>query len=134
MAHAQLAVQSQGVQYPDSTFVGDGMVQALASDFRPLAPYGEMGVLGSMLVAPTTVIPDCVNAIRAAHFYWPAHVTIYKALLETFPNVVGVPADEVQVGFVGGGRRCHGDQPNLHTRVVSTLGQGLSQLSKLLRL
>jgi replicative DNA helicase len=43
---------------------------------------GEQGVLGSMLISPREVIPQCVEKLGTEYFYVPAHRTIYDALIE----------------------------------------------------
>jgi replicative DNA helicase len=42
----------------------------------------EQGLLGSMLVAPATVIPECVEIMNGRFFYLPAHTSIYDLLVE----------------------------------------------------
>jgi len=42
----------------------------------------EYGVLGSMLISPNEVIPECVERINEKYFYAPTHTTIYLQLVE----------------------------------------------------
>ena len=75
----------------------DGKTRVESSDSLPAAspdvhrtlPHSleaEQGVLGSMLIAPTEVIGDCVERINATYFYQPAHATIYEVLVEAWTN------------------------------------------------
>jgi hypothetical protein len=48
----------------------------------PHSVEAEQGVLGSMLLAPRQVIPECIDKINSAHFHVPAHRTIYLVLVE----------------------------------------------------
>ena len=48
----------------------------------PHSTEAEQGVLGSMLVSPCEVIPECIDKINSAHFHVPAHRTIYLVLAE----------------------------------------------------
>lgn len=56
----------------------------------PNSSDAEQGVLGSMLLDPN-VIGDAVEQIDAAHFYVPAHATIYETLIELW--VAQTPID-----------------------------------------
>jgi len=47
-----------------------------AQDIHRAPPHSveaEQGVLGSMLIAPQDVIPECVEKIKEEYFYIPAH-------------------------------------------------------------
>lgn len=48
----------------------------------PQSLDAERGVLGSMLLDPKNVIPDCAARLTPEHFYTPAHVTIFNALVD----------------------------------------------------
>jgi replicative DNA helicase len=48
----------------------------------PHSLEAEFGVLGSILVAPKEVIPECVERINEEYFFAPTHTTIYKLLVE----------------------------------------------------
>jgi hypothetical protein len=48
----------------------------------PHSVEAEMGVLGSMIMSPSTAIAECVAKIRPEFFYVPAHQTIYNALVD----------------------------------------------------
>ncbi len=52
----------------------------------------EQSVLGSMLLSKDA-IADCVEGLRGADFYRPAHETIYEAILELYGR--GEPADTI---------------------------------------
>ncbi|CCH77885.1 Replicative DNA helicase [Nostocoides japonicum T1-X7] len=54
----------------------------------------EQSVLGSMLLSKDA-IADCVETLRPADFYRPAHETIYDAILELYGR--GEPADTITV-------------------------------------
>jgi hypothetical protein len=47
----------------------------------PHSVEAEQGVLGSMLLSPRQVIPECIDKINPAHFHVPAHRTIYSVLV-----------------------------------------------------
>ena len=58
--------------------------QSSADPFRPL-PHSleaEQGVLGSMLIAPATVISFVFERLTARGFYQPAHATIFGVLVQ----------------------------------------------------
>ena len=48
----------------------------------PHSVEAEQGVLGSMLLSPGQVLPECIDKINSADFYVPAHQTIYSLLVE----------------------------------------------------
>ena len=48
----------------------------------PHSVEAEQGVLGSMLLSPRQVIPECIEKINPAHFHVPAHQTIYLVLVD----------------------------------------------------
>jgi len=51
----------------------------------PQSQDAELGVLGSVLLSPKEVMGDCVEkGITADHFYFPAHVEIFRILLELY--------------------------------------------------
>lgn len=50
----------------------------------PTSVEAEKGALGSMLVDPIEGVPECVEKLRAEHFYVPAHVTLFSVLVELF--------------------------------------------------
>lgn len=54
----------------------------------------EQSVLGSMLLSKDA-IADCVEGLRGADFYRPAHETIYEAILDLYAR--GEPADTITV-------------------------------------
>lgn len=47
----------------------------------PHSAEAEEGVLGSMLLSPYSVIPECVERISEQYFYIPAHQTVYVELV-----------------------------------------------------
>src|SRR3979411_2758227 len=56
-----------------------------AQDIHRSPPHSveaEQGVLGSMLIAPQDVIPECVEKIKEEYFYIPAHQTVFRVLVE----------------------------------------------------
>ncbi len=56
-----------------------------AQDIHRSPPHSveaEQGVLGSMLIAPQDVIPECVEKIKEEYFYVPAHQTVFRVLVE----------------------------------------------------
>src|SRR5216117_2591582 len=56
-----------------------------AQDIHRAPPHSveaEQGVLGSMLIAPQDVIPECVEKIKEEYFYVPAHQTVFRVLVE----------------------------------------------------
>src|SRR5439155_1192840 len=56
-----------------------------AQDIHRAPPHSveaEQGVLGSMLIAPQDVIPECVEKIKEGYFYVPAHQTVFRVLVE----------------------------------------------------
>src|SRR6266513_362055 len=56
-----------------------------AQDIHRAPPHSveaEHGVLGSMLIAPQDVIPECVEKIKEEYFYVPAHQTVFRVLVE----------------------------------------------------
>src|SRR6184192_630482 len=56
-----------------------------AQDIHRAPPHSveaEQGVLGSMLIAPQDVIPECVEKIKEEYFYIPAHQTVFRVLVE----------------------------------------------------
>ncbi len=57
----------------------------------PHSDEAEQGLLGSMLIAPTDVIGECVESISGNAFYVPAHQTIYEILVELWNKET--PAD-----------------------------------------
>lgn len=57
----------------------------------PHSDEAEQGLLGSMLIAPTEVIGECVESISGNAFYVPAHQTIYEILVELWNK--NTPAD-----------------------------------------
>jgi hypothetical protein len=48
----------------------------------PHSVEAEMGVLGSMIIAPQDTIPEVVARVTADYFFLPAHQTIYEALVK----------------------------------------------------
>lgn len=48
----------------------------------PASPDAEMGVLCSILLSPRESLTLCIEKIEEAHFYQPAHATIYALLVE----------------------------------------------------
>jgi replicative DNA helicase len=48
----------------------------------PHSIEAEQGVLGSMLISPREIIAECVEKINEEYFYFPAHQTVYAALVE----------------------------------------------------
>jgi replicative DNA helicase len=50
----------------------------------------EQGVLGSMLIAPSTAIAEVVEKINEKYFYIPAHQTIYRTLVELWNKNHGI--------------------------------------------
>src|SRR6184192_4696665 len=56
-----------------------------AQDIHRTPPHSleaEQGVLGSMLISPQDVIPECVEKIKEEYFYVPAHQTVFRVLVE----------------------------------------------------
>src|SRR5207302_4744419 len=56
-----------------------------AQDIHRAPPHSveaEQGVLGSMLIAPQDVIPECVEKIKEEYFYIPAHQTVFRVLVQ----------------------------------------------------
>src|SRR6267154_5193765 len=56
-----------------------------AQDIHRAPPHSveaEQGVLGSMLISPRDVIPECVEKIKEEYFYIPAHQTVFRVLVE----------------------------------------------------
>src|SRR5207248_7605051 len=56
-----------------------------AQDIHRAPPHSveaEQGVLGSMLIAPQEVIPECVEKIKEEYFYIPAHQTVFRVLVQ----------------------------------------------------
>src|SRR5881275_227259 len=56
-----------------------------AQDIHRPPPHSleaEQGVLGSMLISPRDVIPECVEKIKEEYFYVPAHQTVFRVLVE----------------------------------------------------
>jgi replicative DNA helicase len=57
----------------------------------PHSIEAEQGVLGSMLISPNDVIPECVEAIgEEDYFFNPIHTTIYKLLVELWNAQEGI--------------------------------------------
>lgn len=56
----------------------------------PHSTDAEQGVLGSMLISPNDVIPQCVERITAEYLYIPAHATIYDLLVEMWNEQKGI--------------------------------------------
>src|SRR5437660_7448448 len=48
----------------------------------PHSVEAEMGVLGSMVIAPQEAIPKCVEKITQEYLYIPAHQTVFRVLVE----------------------------------------------------
>lgn len=58
---------------------------APVADAHRILPHSleaEMGMLSSILLAPRETMDDCVDQIDDAHFYHPAHATIYGVLVD----------------------------------------------------
>src|SRR5213078_5391353 len=56
-----------------------------AQDIHRAPPHSveaEQGVLGSMLIAPQDVIPECVEKIKEEYLYIPAHQTVFRVLVQ----------------------------------------------------
>jgi len=73
-----LAQQSGGRVFQDSP-------TGSAQDIHRSPPHSveaEQGVLGSMLIAPQDVIPECVEKIKEEYFYIPAHQTVFQVLVQ----------------------------------------------------
>src|SRR6266704_4646428 len=65
--------------------VFQGSPTGSAQDIHRAPPHSveaEQGVLGSMLIAPQDVIPECVEKIKEEYFYVPAHQTVFRVLVE----------------------------------------------------
>jgi replicative DNA helicase len=58
---------------------------------EPHSAEAEQGVLGSMLISPHDVIPECVSKISEQHFFVPAHRTIYNGIVNLWN--AGKPVD-----------------------------------------
>ena len=73
-------------------FANEGVqpVVALAWDGDSAGLEAEKGLLGSIMLSPQESIEAC-HAISEAHFYFPAHRTIYTALLDVWDS--GKPID-----------------------------------------
>ena len=52
----------------------------------PQSADAEKGVLGSILIDPQHVLPDCVERITGNHFHHPAHRIIFEAMVELWSN------------------------------------------------
>ncbi len=66
-----------------------GYSQNYLPDIHRSLPHSleaEMGVLGSLLIAPDEVAGQCVERTREEHFHIPAHRTIYSVLIELWNN------------------------------------------------
>ncbi|WIM67583.1 replicative DNA helicase [Corynebacterium breve] len=75
----------------------------------------EMGVLGSLLMSPQTVL-DVIEELDAEDFYFPAHQMIYQAVLDLYSQ--GIEGDAVIVaGRLDGLNQLErvGGAPFLHT-------------------
>lgn len=48
----------------------------------PSSPEAEQGLLGSIMIAPTTVLGECMERVTVDFFHLTAHRTIYAVLLE----------------------------------------------------
>src|ERR1700738_762987 len=56
-----------------------------AQDIHRAPPHSveaEQGVLGSMLIAPQDVIPECGEKIKKEYCYIPAHQTVFHVLVQ----------------------------------------------------
>src|SRR5437762_8365092 len=65
--------------------VFQGSPTGSAQDIHRAPPHSleaEQGVLGSMLIAPQDVIPECVEKIKEEYFYVTAHQTVFRVLVE----------------------------------------------------
>lgn len=98
---ANAASDGGAVALPTTAFGGDGgnqnaparrynrgsAAQMPTTEFRqpPQDNEAEQGVLGAMLLAPTTVI-DILEELSPDDFYKPAHQLIYKAVIDLFSD------------------------------------------------
>src|SRR5437763_4069791 len=65
--------------------VFQGSPTGSAQDIHRAPPHSveaEQGGLGSMLIAPQDVIPECVDTIKEGYFYIPAHQTAFRVLVQ----------------------------------------------------
>src|SRR5205823_13965659 len=74
-----------------------------AQDIHRSPPHSveaEQGVLGSMLIAPQDVIPECVEKIKEEYFYVPAHQTVFRVLVEQWSagQAIDLRSEERRVG------------------------------------
>jgi replicative DNA helicase len=60
-------------------FINDPMLSSL-----PHSVEAEQGILGSALLSPNSVLMECQEKISEAHFFVPAHKTIYSTLVDCF--------------------------------------------------
>jgi replicative DNA helicase len=61
------------------------MAKSATTDIHRAPPQSEdaeQGVLGSMILDARSTIPEVVVHLNESYFYVPAHVLIYKALVE----------------------------------------------------
>jgi replicative DNA helicase len=56
----------------------------------------EQVILGASMLEPEATIPHLLQSIQPDDFYWKAHQTIYRVILELFES--GKPADLITVG------------------------------------
>jgi len=85
----------------------------------PQDKAAEQCVLGSMMLSKDA-IADVVESVRGADFYFPAHETIYEAILDLYSR--GEPADAVTVAAElqrRGELARIGGAPYLHTLIAS---------------
>jgi hypothetical protein len=60
---------------------GDGTLSQ-QNHVLPMSEDGEKGVLCSLLLAPSEIVPICVQQLNSEAFYIPAHRIIYNLVLE----------------------------------------------------
>lgn len=56
----------------------------------PQSLDAEKGVLSSILLSPADVLGECVERLSEAHFYNPAHQTIYRLLIELWDKATPI--------------------------------------------
>ena len=75
----------RGLAQQSGARVFQGSPTGSAQDIHRAPPHSveaEQGVLGSMLIAPQDVIPECVEKIKEEYFYIPAHQTVFQVLVQ----------------------------------------------------